>query len=183
VPHISREELEIVREAEIFDRLEPKPEAKPKQMICSDNFDWKQAAKTIRAADDPENRGRFLLGQLAICLSAPSLPIVDLGASLMRSLKPRSGLETLLLSQMAAVHAIAMQELSCASSGENVDIHTARATRLLRTFVQQVEALQVLRSRGRPQRVIVKHVNVNVAGQAIMGNVTAVPRGLGKNEQ
>jgi len=131
----------------------------------------------------PRIEGAFYSASSQFASALLAYPIVDLSASLMRSLKPRSGLETLLLSQMAAVHAIAMQELSCASSGENVDIHTARATRLLRTFVQQVEALQVLRSRGRPQRVIVKHVNVNVAGQAIMGNVTAVPRGLGKNEQ
>ncbi len=44
------------------------------------------------------------------------------------------------------------------------------ATKLLRTYTAQIDALARLR-RGGEQRVIVQHVYVNEGGQAIVGNV------------
>ena len=55
------------------------------------------------------------------------------------------------------------------------------ATKLQRTFVAQIEALQKLRGKGG-QKVTVEHVHVHEGGQAIVGNVSHAQGGGGKNE-
>jgi hypothetical protein len=45
------------------------------------------------------------------------------------------------------------------------------ATKMMRTYITQVEALNKLR-RGGEQTVRVEHVHVHPGGQAIVGNVT-----------
>jgi hypothetical protein len=53
------------------------------------------------------------------------------------------------------------------------------ATKLLRTFTMQVEALQRYRGKGQ-QKVTVEHVHVHSGGQAIVGSV--LPGGGGKEK-
>jgi len=77
--------------------------------------------------------------------------------------------------QMMGVHNLAMECLKRASSEkqttEGVDAHINRATKLLRTFTTQMEALN--RHRGKvSQQVVVGNVNVNEGGRAIVGPVS-----------
>ena len=93
----------------------------------------------------------------------------------LHSIGPRDGLEALLAVQMVGVHNIAMEFLKRAALKEQtdhgLDINVNRATRLLRTFSMQVEALKTHRSKGQ-QRVQVEHVHVHQGGQAIVGAVS-----------
>jgi len=97
-----------------------------------------------------------------------------------RSLAPRDTLEKMLCEQMAACHRKAMDFVGREGLGEQNAMN--QAIRLMRVFSGQVEALKLWRSKGS-QTMTVKHVNVNVGGQAVMGEITASPRGLEKNEQ
>lgn len=75
---------------------------------------------------------------------------------------------------MVATHEVAMEMLTRAKQAEYVPTLQecgSLATKLLRTYTAQVEALARLR-RGGEQRVIVQHVNVNDGGQAIVGAVS-----------
>jgi len=53
------------------------------------------------------------------------------------------------------------------------------ATKMLRTFMAQMEALKKYRTGGQ-QKMIVEHVHVNEGGQAIVGTVN---QGGGKNDK
>jgi len=184
LPHVTRTELERVRDSELVDRIAEDRESKPKPEKMSAKFDPRVAAAAFLAGDDPENLGTLLPCQLAICLPNSCVPGLDVVTSLMKSLKPRSTLEVLLLSEMAAAHMLGMNEAAeaqHATGSEACDQHTARASRMFRVFAAQVEALQALRSKGK-QKIVVRHVNV-VATQAVVGSVTAVPRGVEKNER
>jgi len=179
LPFISRKDMEKACEAQLADQLVPKPEAK--LALKSAEFDRRAASRAFKAADDPTHRGPLLVSELACVVTTEHS--LDVAASLMQSLRPRTPLEVLLFNQMAGVHLRAMSELGKAAHSEDQetsDWHTSRAIRLARTFCQQVETLQMLRAKGKPQRVIVKHVNVNVGGQAIMGSVTASTPGVRK---
>ena len=97
-----------------------------------------------------------------------------------RSLAPRDTLEKMLCEQMAACHRKAMDFVGREGMGEPDAMN--QAIRLMRVFSGQVEALKIWRSKGS-QTMTVRHVNVNVGGQAIMGEITALPGGLEKNAQ
>jgi hypothetical protein len=94
-------------------------------------------------------------------------------------LAPRDCFESLICSQMVALHSLGMEYLKRSiapgSTSEQVDANVNRATRLLRTFGSLAEQFRARRGGGR-QKIVVKHVNVNAGGQAIVGNVG---RGVG----
>lgn len=105
---------------------------------------------------------------------------------------PKDGLEALLAVQMVAVHRTAMEQLRRAQiqqslgSGvtgertEYINHCVARATRLLRTFTAQLDALNRHRGKGpSEQRVVVEHVHVHDGGQAIVGAVSQGARANG----
>jgi hypothetical protein len=98
-----------------------------------------------------------------------------------QSLGARDGLEVLLAVQMVGVHGLAMQCLANAALKEQtdmgVDVNVNRATRLLRTFTAQVEALQKYRSKGE-QRCTVEHVHVHNGGQAVVGTINQSKAGI-----
>jgi hypothetical protein len=176
LPHVTTTELERVKESQAIDRITEEAESNPPPHWIE--ISREAVAKAFRSSDDPKYRGKLLLAQLAACIGLD--PAIDIAASLMEALRPRSTLEVLLLSQAAAIHCLVMNEVSQAEHAKDRDSaesHAARANKAARTFVLQLEGLQMLRSKGKPQRVIVKHVNVNVGGQAIMGSVTAVTGG------
>ena len=56
-------------------------------------------------------------------------------------------------------------------TADGVERNINRATKLMRTFVAQMEALTRYRGKGQ-QKVTVEHVHVNAGGQAIVGSVT-----------
>lgn len=86
---------------------------------------------------------------------------------------PQSSLEALLAVQMIGCHNAAAEYMRRALSPDTtevIDANVNRATKLMRTFTAQVEALQKLRGKGQ-QTVRVEHVNVHAGGQAIVGTV------------
>jgi hypothetical protein len=92
------------------------------------------------------------------------------------TLKPRNAIQAMLITQMTGVHAAVISALSKAGIQEQpyeiAELYTNRASRLMRLYVQQVEALSKLRGESGQSRVVVEHVNVNAGGQAIVGAIT-----------
>lgn len=89
------------------------------------------------------------------------------------AMEPANEMEAMLLAQMAATHAMAMDMLIQARQTQRAD-HTTTygslAMKLMRTYAVQVETFAKLRRRGE-QTVRVEHVHVHAGGQAIVGNV------------
>ena len=101
---------------------------------------------------------------------------VNLGfmISMMKSIKPRDGVEAMLVAQMVSVHVMAMrcsQQLANAGDLARQDIAARSLGRLARTFPAQIEALSRYRGRGEPA-ITVQNVSVADGGKAIVGNVT-----------
>ena len=94
---------------------------------------------------------------------------------------PRDGVEAMLAVQMTATHAAALQMLHRAvraqPSFEIYDSIVNRATKLLRTYTMQVEALKRYRSAGE-QRVVVQHQHVNVTAEQAAVQVNGTPSAL-----
>ena len=99
------------------------------------------------------------------------------GFAAIAEMAPQNATEAMLATQMIAAHEAAMMFLNRATvDGQypaNIDANVLRALRLMRTFGQQLEALQKLRGKTGQQRVTVEHVHVHEGGQAIVGAVTA----------
>ncbi|HXM22204.1 MAG TPA: hypothetical protein VN948_13180 [Terriglobales bacterium] len=95
---------------------------------------------------------------------------------------PQNGTEAMLATQMIAANDAALMFLQRATLAdqtfEGCDANVLRATRLMRVFSEQLEALQKLRGKAGQQKVTVEHVHVHDGGQAIVGAVT--PRGPGE---
>ena len=88
--------------------------------------------------------------------------------------RPENEMTAMLASQMAATHSLAMDMLGRtrrARTPEQMQAHGALATKLLRTFTAQTEALAKIK-RGGEQTVRVEHVHVYSGGQAIVGAVS-----------
>lgn len=94
----------------------------------------------------------------------------------MHGMQPKNELEGMLCAQMVSVHVMAMRVLSIANlKGQtpySIEQSVTHSTKLMRTFLMQVEALQKLRGKTTQQKVIVEHVNVQAGGQAVVGAVT-----------
>ena len=96
--------------------------------------------------------------------------------------RPDDELAALLAIQMAATHSLAMSFLGRTRRADNLEtLHAygAMATRLLRTFTMQTEAIAKLK-RGGAQTVRVEHVHVHNGAQAIVGNIGAGAGGRGE---
>ena len=95
-----------------------------------------------------------------------SLAVID-------GIKPKDQLETMLASQMAAIHMATLNYARSLAAAETIiqrDSAERGLNKLARTFTTQMEALKKYRSTGE-QRVTVQHVTVNEGGQAIVGTV------------
>jgi len=77
--------------------------------------------------------------------------------------------------QMVVVHTLAMECMGRAASREQTDlgveVNINRATKLMRAFANQTEALGRYRGKGE-QKMTVEHVHVYKGGQAIVGQVS-----------
>lgn len=95
-------------------------------------------------------------------------------AAFLNGIQPRDEMEGLMAVQMLGVHNVAMDALRMAMlDGQTFEGRKANinyATKLLRTFNQQVEVLKRYRSGGQ-QKVTVEHVHVNKGAQAVVGTV------------
>ncbi len=94
---------------------------------------------------------------------------------LLGELGPKTGPEALLAVQMLGVHEAATMFLHRASADgqtiDGTDRNVLRATRLMRLFTEQLDALAKLKGRTSQQKVTVEHVHVHDGGQAIVGAV------------
>lgn len=106
---------------------------------------------------------------------------MNAGIAAVAGIEPQNEAEAMLAVQMAGTHSVAMDMLARAKHATNTD-HLERygtlATKLLRTYTAQLEALAKVR-RGGAQKVVVEHVHVHAGGQAIVGHVTG-PQGGGR---
>jgi hypothetical protein len=103
--------------------------------------------------------------------------------ALLNGIQPRDEIEGMLAVQMIAVHNMAMETMKRAmitgQTFEGRESNVNHATKMLRTFTAQMEALKRYRTGGQ-QKVTVEHVHVNEGGQAIVG---VVNRGEGNSEK
>jgi hypothetical protein len=106
--------------------------------------------------------------------------LLQAAVDLLSELQPKNVTEALLAIQMIGVHHAACLFLKRATlEGQTfagADAGVLRATRLMRLFNEQLEAMQKLKGKIGQQRVTVEHVHVNQGGQAIVGAITAPGR-------
>jgi hypothetical protein len=92
--------------------------------------------------------------------------------------EPKNEIEAALAIQMGCAHAVTMAMLSRAGGAyggnRQVGMMTAAAARLLNAFANQVETMRRLRS-GGTQVIRIERVEVKEGGQAVIGNLKAVP--------
>jgi len=115
----------------------------------------RQTIDTLPATEDKDTAANYVIAMLL-------------------DLHPQDAMEGMLITQMIAVHSQAMEWSRRAvipeQTEKGVEMNVARATRLMRTFTSQVEALQKYRNKGK-QTIQVQHINVQSGGQAIVGDV------------
>lgn len=94
--------------------------------------------------------------------------------AILNGIQPRDEIEGMLAVQMIGVHNLAMETIKRAmitdQTFEGKQANVNEATKMLRTFTAQMEALKRYRTGGQ-QKVTVEHVHVNEGGQAIVGTV------------
>ena len=96
--------------------------------------------------------------------------------SVLADIGPRSPIEGMLAAQMMAVHSAAMEAMGRANlAGQTFEaraMNLAQASKLTRSYVALLEALDRHRGKGQPQVVRVERVTVEAGGQAIVGAVS-----------
>jgi hypothetical protein len=110
--------------------------------------------------------------------------IVGQALAFMLHSKPADEIEGMLLTQMLAMHAAAMECSRRAMIPQQMPQHRDQnlnaATKASRTFLMQVEALQRYRGKGTEQRVTVQHQHINLtADQAVVGITALSDQGTG----
>ena len=105
--------------------------------------------------------------------------------ALLNGIQPQDEIEGMLAVQMIAVHNMIMETMKLAMvTGQRFEWKEAsinHATKMLRTFTAQMEALKRYRTGGQ-QKVTVEHVHVTAGGQAIVGVVNRGEGNSGKRE-
>ena len=93
----------------------------------------------------------------------------------LEGIHPLDALEGMLAVQMVSIHNMAMECMRRAATPEQSDLlleaYINRATKLMRMFAAQTEALGRHRGKGQ-QKMTVEHVHVYKGGQAIVGQVS-----------
>ncbi|WP_052507542.1 hypothetical protein [Desulfonatronovibrio magnus] len=136
--------------------------------------------KNIMGTQD-NNLGAALLQQAYKASTPKNQESPEITAAFFTETAPRNPLEAMIISQMAAAHAHAMEMFAGAKNSTIHEVEIARlkmAEKLMRTFANSLDVLE--RSRRKVhQSVKVEHVHVNAGGQAIVG---CVSQGGVKNE-
>ena len=99
---------------------------------------------------------------------------------LYESVKPQSGLEGMLATQMVGTHLAALECLRRAMVEQQTfagrEMNLKQAQKLMELYQRQLAALDKHRGKGQ-QKVTVEHVHVESGAQAIVGNVETGQRG------
>lgn len=108
--------------------------------------------------------------------------LLDAAVGQVHAIAPKDPLEAMLAVQMVTTQRVAMELLSAGLKEQPIETAAFRftqAARLMRLFATQVDTLQRYRGKGpSEQKVTVEHVHVHDGGQAIVGSVSAVARGV-----
>ncbi len=188
-PQRTAEEQALVEVWQTQPRLQRPPRLKEGEApgtVVPDTADmplWAARMAKALGVDDPWLMDT-LLNQVAGCLPGAPAKAASVAVAAVQSVGPRDGVEAMLAVQMAATHVAAMRMLQRAAleqpSIEVYDSLVNRATKLLRTYTMQVEALKRHRSAGE-QRVVVQHINVTAdqAAVEVNGGANPAPGGRG----
>jgi hypothetical protein len=190
-PERTAEEQALVEAWQAQPRLQRPPRLKDGEeagTVVPDTADlplWAARMAQALGVDDPWLID-LLLNQVAGCLPGTPAKAASVAVAAVQSVGPRDGVEAMLAVQMAATHAAAMRMLQRAALDQpNIEVYDSlvnRATKLLRTYTMQVEALKRYRSAGE-QRVVVQHQHVNVtadrAAVQVNGGANSAPGGRG----
>ncbi|TXM94726.1 hypothetical protein [Methylobacterium sp. WL116] len=186
-PPTEREQHAIKRAAERY-RARTEPFAYGNQSGETNKLDWRgkhddDAGHLLTTIDtfgtaSPEfaqhNIGRVAAVMRERGEKLPSDMALNAGLAAVSGIGPQNEVEAMLATQMVGVHEVAMEMLTRTKLADTTDAlerYGALATKLLRTYTAQVEALAKLRRKGE-QTVRVEHVHVYPGSQAIVGNVT-----------
>lgn len=110
-------------------------------------------------------------------------------SAVMAEMAPQNATEAMLATQMIAAHDAALMFLRRATldsqTFDGIEANVHRASRLMRIFNEQLEAMQKLKGKASQQKVTVEHVHVHEGGQAIVGAVQTgvAPRAELKDQQ
>jgi len=152
----------------------------PKLVIGADN---KTALETDTLAKVSEALGTadvgvisHLMNQVTSSFNTDTMEGKNNNAlSILYGIKPKDELESMLAIQMIGVHNLAMKYIGLATVKDQtplgIDANVNRATKLLRAFTAQMEAINRYRGNSQ-QKMTVEHVHVHEGGQAIVGNVS-----------
>jgi hypothetical protein len=117
---------------------------------------------------------RGIVLQAAACSNSND-HVLSQAVDMLEDFAPQTPLEAMLISQMIAVNGAIRKMMTNAFIPEQTfagkQLNLNQVTKMQRTFLQQVEALQKLRGLTGQQTVRVEHVTVEAGGQAIVGNV------------
>jgi len=129
------------------------------------NFLLDQVTQTFKGFQSSES----------VCENSQMVGFCNNAMAILQGIKPQDEIEGMLAVQMIGVHNLAMEAMKTVMISdqypESKQSNTNRATKLLRTFAAQMEALKKYRTGGQ-QKMIVEHVHVHQGGQAIVGSVT-----------
>jgi len=138
---------------------------------------------------DSEFQNRLLAQVVSTCFATDRSKPLDQSKALeqcnsilavLYGIKPQDELEGMLVAQMLGTHNLGMMFLEKATnkdqSPEDINLNITWASKLLRLYTAQVEALSKYRNRGQ-QKVTVEHIHVNAGGQAVVGIVNPKPGG------
>lgn len=113
----------------------------------------------------------------------PNEEVINTALSFMHSIRPQDVIEAMLAVQMLATHKLSvtcMEQLyrKDGLTTERLNAYMNASTKLSRTYLAQMEALNRHRGKGQ-QKMTVEHVHVNEGGQAIIGNVNTKSKARG----
>jgi hypothetical protein len=104
----------------------------------------------------------------------------QVATEMLLEIKPESLMEAMLATQMIGVHYAALSCLQRTAfqgkSLEDLDAAARVTTRLMRLYMEQLEAMAKLKGKTGQQKVTVEHVHVHEGGQAIVGAVWTEPQ-------
>ncbi len=131
---------------------------------------WKRLQEITKT--DSADAAMSVIISAAAC--NPKDKILTQVVEMIEGLAPQTPLEAMLIAQMLAVNGGIRRLMSRAflpdQTFEGKQLNLNQATKMQRTFLQQVEALQKLRGKGQ-QKMTVEHVHVYEGGQAVVGDI------------
>jgi hypothetical protein len=114
------------------------------------------------------------------------VPAINNAMAILNGIEPQDEIEGMLAVQMIGVHNLAMDSIQRAMlvgqtfNGRKVNVE--HATKMIRTFMMQIETLKNYRAKGF-QKMVIGNVGVSEGGQAIVGTINqSVDKKVCKNE-